>query len=207
MSHFRDEVIRQIQNILGYDFNEKELNPEIRAKIGQCEKLAYELTQIHSKIAKKGTPPYIKNLIYGIIFAFFLLLLSAISPFILILWFLFIILLIFWFPRARRKYIMERENLRKVYTEKYNQYFSMLIILAKEIHDELTEKYRLTLRPERVEYKIVANISLDKGVINIQCPYCSASLTLKKETIKGNVMKCEYCGKNIIVPQKIIDLI
>lgn len=58
---------------------------------------------------------------------------------------------------------------------------------------------------EIIEYKIVASFKFDEnGALLIVCPFCKApqSLTEKKETVK-----CSYCGRTFIVPQKILKLI
>ncbi|HII85257.1 TPA: hypothetical protein HA273_01465 [Candidatus Bathyarchaeota archaeon] len=40
--------------------------------------------------------------------------------------------------------------------------------------------------------------------ISIACPHCSASQTI---TSKSSEVPCKHCGKNYIVPKKILDLL
>ncbi|MEM2057244.1 MAG: hypothetical protein QXO76_03180 [Thermoproteota archaeon] len=65
--------------------------------------------------------------------------------------------------------------------------------------------YEVQHRPEEVvQYNIVTKFNLSEdGTISVQCPYCGASAPL----IKESEVTCKYCGKQYIVPKKILDLI
>jgi|GEM_PF-2539988 len=61
------------------------------------------------------------------------------------------------------------------------------------------------LPKEVIQYNVVTKFYLDKdGTISIQCPHCGASTPLH---LKESEVACKYCGKQYIVPKKILDLI
>ncbi len=66
--------------------------------------------------------------------------------------------------------------------------------------------YEIQHRPrEVVQYNIVVKFSIDKdGTISVQCPHCGASAPLR---IKESEVTCKYCGKQYIIPKKLLDLI
>jgi len=42
------------------------------------------------------------------------------------------------------------------------------------------------------------------GAINMECPHCGVSQPLRS---KSNEVKCKNCGKNYIIPKKVLDLL
>jgi len=40
--------------------------------------------------------------------------------------------------------------------------------------------------------------------INMECPYCSASQPLSS---KNNMVKCKHCGKNYVIPKKVLEIL
>ncbi|MGB9806566.1 MAG: hypothetical protein ACP5KW_07350 [Thermoproteota archaeon] len=79
--------------------------------------------------------------------------------------------------------------------------------LIEFIHKDLSEVYRLKLRPETIEYKITADFSFKEGVFSIKCPNCRANVDISKDKIEGNKYKCPYCQTTIILPEKLLNLI
>jgi ribosomal protein S27E len=60
-------------------------------------------------------------------------------------------------------------------------------------------------RMGKTSYIVSANVSIGKvGSISMECPHCSASQTIAS---KSNEVTCKYCGKNYIVPKKVLDLL
>ncbi|MEM2981196.1 MAG: hypothetical protein QW385_07545 [Thermoproteota archaeon] len=61
------------------------------------------------------------------------------------------------------------------------------------------------LPKEIIQYSIVTKFNLDEnGTVSVQCPYCGASAPLQS---KETEVTCKYCGKQYIIPKKILDLI
>jgi len=51
----------------------------------------------------------------------------------------------------------------------------------------------------------IRNINMGKvRSINMECPYCGASQPLSS---KSNEVKCKHCGKNYVIPKKVLDLL
>ncbi|MCD6368239.1 MAG: hypothetical protein J7L38_00400, partial [Thermoproteales archaeon] len=100
-----------------------------------------------------------------------------------------------------------RNPWKKRWAREYEAFSKEIRPLIEEIHKELSEVYRLKLRPEVVEYKIVTEFSLREGGVVVKCPYCGGSLDLVKDKIEGNRYKCPYCGKFIVLPEKILSLL
>jgi DNA-directed RNA polymerase subunit RPC12/RpoP len=58
---------------------------------------------------------------------------------------------------------------------------------------------------EVVQYSVVTRFDLGKdGTLSVSCPYCGASAPLRS---KESEVTCKYCGKQYIIPKKILDLI
>jgi hypothetical protein len=66
--------------------------------------------------------------------------------------------------------------------------------------------YEAQHRPkEIVQYNVVTRFDLGKdGTVSVSCPYCGASAPLRS---KESEVTCKYCGKQYIIPKKILDLI
>jgi len=58
-------------------------------------------------------------------------------------------------------------------------------------------------RNAKTNYVVTANVSIGKvGSISMDCPHCGGSQAI--ESI-SNEVKCQYCGKNHIIPKKVLD--
>jgi len=66
--------------------------------------------------------------------------------------------------------------------------------------------YEIRYRPkEIVQYNIVTKLNLDQdGTLSVECPHCGASAPLR---IKESEVTCKYCGKQYVIPKKILYLI
>jgi len=67
------------------------------------------------------------------------------------------------------------------------------------------EKAGMARREARVQYVISTNFQIGKnGVISIACPHCGGSQPIESKT---GEMTCKYCGKEYVIPRKILDMI
>jgi hypothetical protein len=63
----------------------------------------------------------------------------------------------------------------------------------------------IEVKQEIIQYNIVTKFDFGgKGVLKIACPHCGASSPLES---KSSIVLCRYCGKQYIIPKKILDLI
>lgn len=70
---------------------------------------------------------------------------------------------------------------------------------------EMWEKAGKCRRMARTDYVVSANIDIGKvGTISMECPHCSASQPISS---KSNEVTCKYCGKNYVIPKKVLDLL
>jgi hypothetical protein len=78
---------------------------------------------------------------------------------------------------------------------------------AAEIFDELEMWDRAgdCRRMLKTNYIVSANVNIGKnGTISIECPHCSASQQI---ITKSNEVTCKFCGKNYVIPKKVLDLL
>jgi predicted RNA-binding Zn-ribbon protein involved in translation (DUF1610 family) len=205
---YREIIIQQLIKILGYEFSEKELSPDTRKKIGELENYYAKLVETYERINSiKKEQEKVRKGVYVFIFLFFLGVIFIILPAVAVLFFLLsAVAIIFWNrgrEKAKKRLEMEINNYNIISSE----YDAKLKELASYIHEELKEIHRLKLRPERVEYKVVVSYSMDKGVLEVSCPYCGANIELNKSKVDINKYKCEYCGRTFVIPKKILDLL
>ena len=60
-------------------------------------------------------------------------------------------------------------------------------------------------KKEVIQYNVAASFNFSSsGTLEIKCPHCSGSQEL---TEKHRMVTCEYCGKNYIIPKKILSLL
>jgi uncharacterized Zn-finger protein len=70
---------------------------------------------------------------------------------------------------------------------------------------EMWEKAGIVRRNARTSYVISANVNIAKvGSISMECPHCGAAQPI---TSKENEVTCFYCGKNYVIPKKILELL
>ena len=78
---------------------------------------------------------------------------------------------------------------------------------AAEKYDELKmwDKAGDCRRMAKTNYVVSANVNIGKtGTISMDCPYCGASQPIATKT---NEVTCKFCGKNYLVPKKVLDLL
>jgi predicted RNA-binding Zn-ribbon protein involved in translation (DUF1610 family) len=80
-------------------------------------------------------------------------------------------------------------------------------LYSESIHRELEEAYKLTIRPEFIEYRVAADFSLKEGILQMRCPNCNGAIDLVKNRIEVKKYKCPYCGTNFILPEKLLSLL
>ena len=98
---------------------------------------------------------------------------------------------------ARMAKIQEAENLERA--GKYEA--------AAEKYDELKmwDKAGDCRRMAKTNYVVSANVNIGKtGTISMDCPHCGASQPI---ATKSNEVTCKFCGKNYVVPKKVLDLL
>jgi Ca2+/Na+ antiporter len=176
---YREIIIQQLVKILGYEFSEKELSPDTRKKIGELENYYAKLVVMNERInsIKKEQGEKESAICYALLFLFFA---GVISIFIfwsaaILFFFLLVVVIIFYIKdkeKAEKRLEIEINNYNIISSE----YDARLKELASYIHEELKEIHRLKLRPERVEYKVVVSYSMDRGVLEVSCPYCGANI-------------------------------
>ena len=70
---------------------------------------------------------------------------------------------------------------------------------------EMWDKAGECRRMAKTSYVISANVNIGKiSTISMECPHCGASQPLSQ---KSNEVTCKYCGKNYIIPKKVLDLL
>jgi len=53
--------------------------------------------------------------------------------------------------------------------------------------------------------KEIRQLNMGKiSTINMECPHCGVSQPLSS---KSNEVKCKHCGKNYLIPEKVLDLL
>jgi uncharacterized Zn-finger protein len=111
-------------------------------------------------------------------------------------------------PYCGTKILISEEESRKLEIEEIEQ------LERAGRYDDAAEKYEelkmwdeagKCRRKANTHYVVSVNVDVGKiGTISIQCPYCGASQPI---TSKSNRVKCNYCGRDCIIPEKIIDLL
>jgi DNA-directed RNA polymerase subunit RPC12/RpoP len=70
---------------------------------------------------------------------------------------------------------------------------------------EMWDKAGEERRKAKTSYVISANVNIGKvGTISMECPHCGASQPLSS---KNSEVTCKYCGKNYIIPKKVLELL
>jgi hypothetical protein len=60
-------------------------------------------------------------------------------------------------------------------------------------------------RMSKTNYVVSANVNIGKnGTISMECPHYGASQPI---ATKSNEVTCKFCGKNYLVPKKVLDLL
>lgn len=86
--------------------------------------------------------------------------------------------------------------------EKAGKYEDLALIYEKLEMWDMAGEVR---RKAKTSYVISANINIGKvGTISMECPHCGASQPLSSKT---NEVTCKYCGKNYIIPKKVLELL
>jgi uncharacterized Zn-finger protein len=78
---------------------------------------------------------------------------------------------------------------------------------AAEKYEELEmwDKAGDCRRMAKTNYVVSANVNIGKvGTISMECPYCGASQPI---ATKSNEVTCKFCGKNYVIPKKVLDLL
>lgn len=60
-------------------------------------------------------------------------------------------------------------------------------------------------RMAKTNYVVSANVNIGKvGTISMECPFCGASQPI---ATKSNEVICKFCGKNYVIPKRVLDLL
>ena len=78
-------------------------------------------------------------------------------------------------------------------------------LIAEEDVQSVVAENETLQKTGQYEQASPANIKVGRiSTINMECPYCGSSQPLSQ---KSHEIKCEYCGKNYVVPKKVLDLL
>jgi Zn finger protein HypA/HybF involved in hydrogenase expression len=70
---------------------------------------------------------------------------------------------------------------------------------------EMWDKAGESRRRAKTNYTVTASVSIGKvATINLECPHCNASQPISS---KSNQVTCQYCGKNYVIPKRILELL
>ena len=70
---------------------------------------------------------------------------------------------------------------------------------------EMWDKAGDCRRMAKTNYVVSANLNIGKvGTISMDCPHCGASQPIAS---KSNEVTCKFCGKNYVIPKKVLDLL
>jgi ribosomal protein S27AE len=70
---------------------------------------------------------------------------------------------------------------------------------------EMWDKAGDCRRMAKTNYVVSANLNIGKvGTISMDCPHCGASQPI---ATKSNEVTCKFCGKNYVIPKKVLDLL
>jgi DNA-directed RNA polymerase subunit RPC12/RpoP len=103
--------------------------------------------------------------------------------------------------------ISEEESLRLEMKEIENLEKARRFEDAAQKYEELKmwDKAGECRRKARTSHVVSANVNMGKvGTISMECPHCGASQPL---TSKSNEVICKYCGKNYVIPKKVLELL
>ena len=193
----REKVLNDLYKRCGFEFDESELSPKNRSKIGQLAEnfakmvaLESEIKSIEGKTSRSLAAALLFLMIGGSLICagvggigIFLLLISG------LIWRRFF---------SAGKKLKSLRNQIDLMCKKQEEDCEQL---SKEIYNELSEVYEQKVRPKITHFKIdfAAILQATKGkraiLESIECPFCSAKLTLPRS---GDSVKCEACGKTVL---------
>ena len=208
----RSVVLNELYKECKFQFQESELSPNLRNQIGILEEKLQECWQTNVKAEKVEGVKRSLDTISGL-FIFFGLILIAISfsygaDFLVVgvVCFLFV-----WpvYSYSKRK-SLDKAVLLGEYKIKMDAWHNSVEALSREIFDELSlihgQKVSPSIKQEVVQYNISTKFEFGKnGALMIECPYCKASSQLTSKI--NNTVKCSYCGKEYIIPNKVLQLL
>lgn len=93
--------------------------------------------------------------------------------------------------------MFESVNLERV--SQYARYIAASIIAYI---DEAESRVQ-AVKHEVIHYKVVVNFDKN-GSLAFFCPHCGANT---KITQKSSIIRCEFCGKEYVIPNKLLDIL
>ena len=70
---------------------------------------------------------------------------------------------------------------------------------------EMYEKAGECRRMEKTSFQVSTSFVMGKdGTISVNCPTCGSSQVVES---KSNMVTCKHCGKNYVIPKKVLDML
>lgn len=200
MSH--QAILSMLGSKVGFRFNESELSPTLRKRLGDLESLKGVLDRSGNEI---GGLEHRKATTWG--YAFFsglvglvLLILGFVSLLFIVLGVIALgIAVSFYRSRARPLNLMLSQKRRDLAVIAL-AFEYQLSKVSEEVFQQLAEiheaKIRPTVRHVVIDFAAIIQAAHGRGIIldTMQCPSCSGTVSIPKD---GDVFQCKYCGKAI----------
>ena len=213
---YRRRTMELLKDKCGFSFKEEDLSPSIRKEIGflshrlvEMDNFSLDSETKNKIVGDKRILSYFFYLIsavfflYGVLFQFGSIVINLtfiiVSP---------IFILIGYTCHLSSKHDLEKFVAESLVSSR-NTWDSDLKSLSDKIIEELKEVHEVklhpTIRQEVIQYNISTKFEFGKnGALMIECPYCKASSQLAS---KINPVKCSYCGKEYIIPNKVLQML
>jgi uncharacterized membrane protein/ribosomal protein S27AE len=187
---------------VGFEFEESELSPSLRRRLGDLESMKGLLDNAGSDLDflhRRKNTIWGYALMIGITGAILLLIGLASSVFVVLGLVAIVIAASLYYSRTRNIEVLLRQKRKDLAVIALG--FDYAIGKAsQEVFQELSQvheaKIHPTIRQIVIDFASIIQVAHGRGVIleTIQCPNCNGTVSLPKE---GDTFQCQYCGKTI----------
>jgi len=187
---------------VGFEFEESELSPSLRRRLGDLESMKSLLDNAGSDVDalyRRKNDIWGYALIIGIAGAILLLIGLASSIFIVLGLIAIVIAGSLYFRKTKPVEVLLSQKRKDLAVIALG--FDHAIDKASEdVFQELSQvheaKIHPTIRQVVIDFASIIQVAHGRGVIleTIQCPNCNGTVSLPKE---GDTFQCQYCGKTI----------
>jgi len=196
----RDYTLKQLYEKCRFTFQESELSPNIRKKIGLYSESLQDIWRYKNEVSRLKR--FMENkrntvLMLGLIGIFTLF-------FIIGVFFILIAVLyhVYSYSPSKRKYA----NMQQALDDRTRIWYHNIELLSKEITDELTAVHQQKIKPTvteiKIDYASILKLAQERDQLKyLKCPNCGAPIT---PSPTGTTIVCKYCNKTIQT-QSIID--
>jgi len=196
----RDYTLKQLYEKCRFTFQESELSPNIRKKIGLSSESLQDIWRHKNEVLRierekngKRNTVYILGFI-GIVTLFFI-----IGVFFILVAVLYHV---YSYSPTQRKYA----SMQQALDDRTRIWYHNIELLSKEIADELTAVHQQKIKPTvteiKIDYASILRLAQERDQLKyLKCPNCSAPIT---PSPAGTTTICKYCNKTIQT-QNIID--